>query len=258
MNKKIVLFVFLLYAFSGYSQFDVSVSKEKLFDDANDIAVLIHVLAKDKLYIISGLKQEMAKREMDNALSQINEAISEIDLNEDDLEIQKQLKKIKEFWTKFNKNIVKEMGYKEYSNIYFQVNTFDRLISELIQKMLQIYNFENEKYENYRDIQKLRKLIQQLTVSFYAKHLNLNKSFLHQYQNNINEIDNFIKVKSNAFLNDPTTDNFFSDFILDWNFFRANLLHPTIRNPKTVFSLSNSINYRLLKVKNKYIDNFNN
>jgi len=254
MLKKVFFFVTFLVVFTSYPQFDDTVPKAKLFDDINDIGVLIQTLAKDKLYIISGLKKGRAKKELDNALSTINESISEIDLNEDDIEIQNQLKKIKEFWTKFNKSSVQKLDYKEYSNVYFQVNTFERMVSDLSQKMFEVYQLDGEKYANYQDIQKLRKLIQMLTVSYYAKHLDLSKNFLHQYQKNIAEIDNFIKEKSNVFLNDPVTEGFFQDFILDWNFFRANLLHPSIKNPKTVFSLSNSIDYQLFKVKNKYID----
>ena len=254
MLKKITLFVSLLVVFTSYSQFDDQVPKAKLFDDANDLAVLIQTLAKDKLFVISGLKKDRAKKELDNTLSKIHEAISEIDLNEDNIQIQSQLKKIKEFFTKFNKAAIQELDYKAYSNVYFQVNTFDRMISDLTEKMSEVYNLDANQYANYKDIQKLRKLIQMLTVSYYAKHLDLSKNFLHQYKKNINEIDNFIKEKSNAFLNDPVTENFFQDFILDWNFFRANLLHPTLKNPKTVFSLSNSMDYQLTKVKNKYID----
>jgi len=246
--------ILLLFNFQSFAQFDNTVSKAKLYDDALDIGIYIQMLAKDKLYLISGLKKEKAQDEFDYSLSKINEAISEIDINEDDPEIQNQLAKIKKFWIQFNKTAIKDLDYKAYSVMYFQINTFDRLISDLSQKMFVKYNFNEKDFETYQDIQKLRKLIQTITVSYYAKHLNLSQNFLHQYSKNIEEIDNFIKNKSNVFLNNPSTEKFFQGFILDWNFFRANLLHPKLKNPKSIFSLSNTMDYHLNKVSNKLID----
>jgi len=253
-NQLILLLILLFLNFKSFSQFDDTVPKAQLYNDALDMSVYIQMLAKDKLYLISGLKKEKAQNEFDYSLSKINDAINEIDINEDNLEIKKQLEQIKKFWVKFNKAAINNLDYKEYSVVYFQINTFDRLVSDLAQKMFENYNFNQEDFENYQDIQKLRKLIQAITVSYYAKHLHLSQNFLHQYKKNIEEIDNFIKNKSNVFLNDPATGELFQGFILDWNFFRANLLHPQLKNPKSIFSLSNTMDYHLNKIADKLID----
>jgi Fe-S cluster assembly iron-binding protein IscA len=123
--------------------------------------------------------------------------------------------------------------------------------------MVIAYKINTNKFDNYIQLQKFRTLIQKISLSYFANHLGLSKSYLHQYKKNIEEIDTFIKEKSNIFLNDPIAGKYFSNIIVDWNFYRSNLLHKTLQTPKTVYILSTSIDYKLTKIKENYIENLN-
>jgi len=255
MNKFYILLMGLLFHFFGNAQFNDDVSKVLLYDNAKDIEAYTQMAAKDKLYLIYNLKKEQATKELDYALAMISENLSNIDLNEENPNMITQLKKIKEVWMKLSNKFTQNLTPKEFTNLFFEVNTFDRLISDLIEKMKEIYNLPTEKLSNYDDIQNLRKDFQKINLSYYANALGLSKSFMHEYQKNIKNIDDFIKRKSNYFLNDSVAGAFFPDVIVDWNFLRTNLLHPRIKNPKTVFSLTTGIDFKLKSIKNTYIEN---
>ena len=258
MIKKYIILLFVLFAsISTNAQFDDHVSKTILFDDALNIGVYVNMLAKDKLYQIKHLKKKLVAKEIDYALAKVNESISEIDLEETNPQIRVQIEKIKEFWVKFNEKATADIGLKEFSNIYFEINVFNKLVSDLTQSMIVAYDLNSDDIQNYKDIQELRRYIQIISVSYYANLLNLNKSFMHEYQKNTEKINTFIIDKSNTFLNDPIIGTYFPEFIKDWNFLKNNLQHPTYKNPKTVFSMSISIDYHLKQVKDALINKLN-
>ncbi len=257
VHKRYLLIVSLLISFLSSAQFDDEVSKTELYDKAVDMGVYAQMLAKDKLYLINNVKKDQAGKEMDYAIAKISENLSEIDLNEEDPKLINQLKNVKKVWAKLNLKVTQNLNHKEFTSLYFEVNTFDRLLSDLVEKMKVVYDLPSEKLEKYDQIQKLRKLIQKISLSYYANYLGLSKSFMHEYKKNIASVDNFIKEKSNLFLNDPVAEKQFADVIIDWNFYRANLLHENAKNPKTIFSLSTSIDYKLRNIKERYIKSLN-
>jgi len=257
MKTIISLIISLLFLQISQAQFDEDISKTQLYDKAVDMGVYVQTLAKDKLYLITNLRKKQAGKELDYALAKISENLDDIDLNEENQKIIEPVKKIKKIWIKFNAKITQQLSPNEFTNLYFEANTFDRLLSDLVEKMKINYQLPQQEINKYNAIQNLRKLIQKISISYYANHLGLNKSFLHEYKKNIESVDRYIKEKSNKFLNDPVAGNDFSDVILDWNFFRSNLLNPQIQNPKTIFSLSTSIDYKLKTIKDKYIEKLN-
>jgi len=256
MNKFYILLVALLFPFWGNAQFDDDdVSKLSLYNNAKDIEIYAQMAAKDKLYLIYNLKKEQAGKELDYALAMISENLTNIDLNEDNPVIVSKLKKIKKVWMKLSSKFTQNLSPKEFTNLFFEVNTFDRLISDLVEKMKEIYDLPSDKLSNYNDIQNLRKAIQKINLSYYADALGLSKSFTHEYQKNIKNVNDFVKNKSNHFLNDSVAGPVFSDIIIDWNFLKTNLLNSDLKNPRTVFSLATSIDFKLKNIKNKYIKN---
>jgi len=257
MKNTTILIMSLFFLHIAHAQFDDEMSKTQLYDRAVDMGVYAQMIAKDKLYLINNLKKEQAEKEMDYALAKMSENLSDLDLNEENPKITEQLKKVKDVWTKFNLKVTQRLTPKEFTNLYFEVNTFDRLLSDLVEKMKINYQLPQNEIEKYNSIQQLRKLIEKISLSYYANYLGLSKSFSHEYKRNIENVDRFIKEKSNQFLNDPVAENDFSDVILDWNFFRANLLNSQIQNPKTIFSLSTSIDYKLKTIKDNYIEKLN-
>ncbi len=258
MKNKYLIFFFIFYTgITVNAQFDESVSKFKLFDDALDMEVYIQMLAKDKLYIIKNLKKEQASKEIDYALAKINDNLSEIDLEETNPQLRQHIDKIKDFMMKFDTKLAATKTAKDFSSLYFDINIFDKMISDMSEAMLTVYNLDGNEIQNYRDIQELRKLIQEISVSYYANLLNLNKSFSHNFRNNVDKINDFIAQKSNTFLNDPIVGKYFPDFILDWNFLKANLQSEKYKNPKTIFSMSVSIDYHLKQIKDAYFDKLN-
>ncbi len=257
MNKFYLILFILLMPSLGKAQFDDDVSKITLYDNAIDMKIYTQMVAKDKLYLIYNLKKEQAGKELDYAMAMISENLSNIDLNEDQPQIVEKLKKLKDVWFKLNNRLTQNLTPKEFTNLFFEVNTFDHLISDLVVKMREVYNLPFEKMEKYEAIQKLREAIQKINLSYYANYLGLSKSFQHEYQKNIKDVNTLIKQKSNIFLNDPIADKSFADVIIDWNFLRANLLSSSAKNPKTVFSLVTSIDFKLKTIKNTYIENLN-
>ncbi|HFX17799.1 MAG TPA: hypothetical protein ENK64_01490 [Flavobacteriales bacterium] len=255
MNKFYLMILSLLFPLLSIAQFDSDTPKIILYDNAMDIGVYTQMVAKDKLYLIYNLQKEEAGQELDYAMAMIAENLSNIDLNEENPQIVDKLRKIKEVWHKLSNTLTLNLTPKEFTNLFFEINTFDRLVSDLIIKMREVYTLPSEKLENYNDIQHLRKAIQKINLSYYANYLGLSKSFMHEYQKNIAKVNAFVKEKSNQFLNDPVAGKYFSDVIVDWNFLKANLLKADAKNPKTVFSLVASIDYKLRIIKNAYIEN---
>jgi len=255
MNKFYLLIVSIFFPLLMQAQFDNEEPKIKLFDNAKDIEIYNQMAAKDKLYLIYNLKKEQAGKEMDYALAMISENINNIDMNENDPKIRSILKKVKDNWLKLNAKLTQNLTPKDFTSLFFEVNTFDRLIYDLVTKMRETYDLPNDKLEKYDDVQNLRELIQKINLSYYANYLGLSKSFMHEYQKNIKSVNDFIKKKSNLFLNDPVAGTVFPDVIVDWNFLRANLLHTSSKNPKTVFSLVTAIDFKLKDIKNTYIEN---
>ena len=256
-NKCFLLLVGFFTYITINAQFDEAVSKFKLYDDALDMGVYLQMLAKDKLYIIKNLKKKQASKEIDYALAKINDNLNEIDLEENNPQIRQHIDKIKDFIIKFDSKFTATKSVQDFSSLYFEINVFDKMISDMSETMFEVYDFDNSKIQNYKDIQALRKLIQIISLSYYANILNLNKSFKHNYTKNIEKINNFIAQKSNTFLNDPIIGKYFPDFISDWNFFKANLQSEKYKNPKTIFSMSVSIEYLLKKIKDAYFKKLN-
>jgi hypothetical protein len=257
MKKYLILFFGITFSILSNAQFDDEISKTQLYDKATDMEIYVQMLAKDKLYLINNLNKEQAGKELDYALAKMAENISDLDLNIDNPKIIEQLKNAKKIWNKFNLKITQNLSLKEFTNLYFEVNTFDRQLSDLVEKMKINYQLPEKSISKYDEIQKLRKLIQKISISYYADFLGLSKSFSHEYKKNIENVDKFIKQQSNLFLNDPVSGKLFSDVIIDWNFFRSNIFHQTIKNPKTIFSLSTAIDYKLKEIKNRYIQKLN-
>jgi hypothetical protein len=240
------------------AQFDDEYSKTQLYDKVVDLHTYVQMVGKNKLYLINNTQVPLATKELDFALSKINENINEVDLNNEDDKIKSQLKTIKIFWYKFNEKAAKPQSIKEFTAFYYQMNTFDKLITNLVETMVVQYDMPTKKISNYTELQKFRTLIQKISLSYFANHLGLSKSYLQEYKKNIAEIDIFIKEKSNVFLNDQIAGKYFSNIIMDWNFYRANLLHKTLNTLKTVYILSTSIDYKLGKIKESYIKKLNN
>jgi hypothetical protein len=257
MKKYLILFFSLAVSVLSFAQFDDEISKSQLYDKASDMEVYVQMLAKDKLYLINNLNKKQAGKELDYALAKMAENISDLDLSIENPAISEQLKNAKKIWNKFNLRITKNLSLKEFTSLYFEVNTFDRQLSGIVEKMKINYQIPEEQIVRYDEIQKFRKLIQKISISYYADYLGLSKSFSHEYKKNIEDVDKFIKQKSNLFLNDPVSGKLFSDVIIDWNFFRSNIFHKTIKNPKTIFSLSTAIDHKLKEIKNRYIQKLN-
>ncbi len=252
MNKIYFLLFSILFFAPAQAQFDDEMPKSALYDNAVDIQIYTQMVAKDKLYLIHNLKKEQAGKELDYAMAMISENLSNLDLNENNLNIVSMLKKIKEVWFKLNNKLTQNLTPKEFTNLFFEINTFDRLISDLISKMREIYSLSGKNVESYDNIQNLRQLTQKINLSYYANYLGLSKSFQHEYQKNIESVNTFLKSKSNKFLNDPLAGKIFSDIIVDWNFLKANLLNQNSKNPKTVFSLVTTMDFKLKNIKNNY------
>ncbi len=254
MNKYLLILLGLITSFSVNAQFDDDVPKVVLYDNAKDMEVYTQMVAKDKLYLIYNLQKEQASKELDYAMAVISENLSNIDLNETNPQIVQKLRKIKEVWIKLNAKLTQNLTPKEFTNLFFEVNTYERLISDLVAKMREVYNLPDEKIGKYDDIQNLRIAIQKINLSYYANYLGLSKSFMHEYQKNISHVNQFIKEKSNLFLNDPMAEKLFADVIIDWNFLRANLFSKQAKNPRTVFSLVTAIDFKLKSIKELYIE----
>ena len=254
MHKLILLFSFLFVGISGiYAQFDEGTSKIELYDMASDMNVYGYMLVKDKLYLINNIEKDDAAQEFDFAMAKIEENLSTIDMEETNPKVKEKLRNLKSFWYKFNQNVTQKMNNKDFRSVSYDVNNWDRLTSDLLEAMKAQYDLPLEKLQGYNDIQYFRKLIQKISMSYLANYLKLSKNFSHEYQNNIQEADAFIKEKTGDLLNDPVTGNIITDLIVDWNFLRANLLHPTQKNPKTIFALSVSIDYHLRMIKERLI-----
>ncbi len=254
MNKIYFFLVGLLYPFLLQAQFDDDLPKVILYDNAVDIRIYVQMAAKDKLYLIHNLKKEQAGKELDYAMAMVSENLSNIDLNEENESIVNLLKEIKEVWFKLSDKLTRTLSPADFNNLFFEINTFDRLISGLIEKMREKYNLPRRNLKKYNDIQNLRRLIQKINLSYFANYLGLSKSFLHEYQKNIKSVNQFFKTKSNIFLNDRIAGENFSDIIADWNFLKTNLLNKTLKNPKTVLSLVTAMDFKLKNIKNAYVD----
>ena len=252
MNKIYFILFIILFSPSTNAQFDDNIPKASLYDNALDVQIYTQMVAKDKLYLIYNLKKKQAGKELDYAMAMISENLSNIDINEDNEPIVSRLKKIKDVWFKLNNKLTQTLTPKEFTSLFFEINTFDRLVSDMIIKMREVYDLPEKNLDKYNDIQNLRRLIQKINLSYYANFLGLSKSFQHEYQKNIESVNQFIKSKSNVFLNDPVAGRSFADIIVDWNFLKANLLNQAVKNPKTVFSLATAIDFKLKNIKNTY------
>ena len=253
MNKIYFILLAIIFPVVINAQFDDNIPKIALYDNAIDIQVYTQMVAKDKLYLIYNLKKEQAGKELDYAMAMISENLSNIDINEDNEQIVDKLKKIKDVWFKLNNKLTQNLIPKEFTNLFFEINTFDRLVSDMVIKMREVYTLPEENLGKYNDIQNLRSSIQKINLSYYANYLGLSKSFQHEYKKNIESVNQFLKTKSNTFLNDPVAGKIFADIIVDWNFLKANLLSQMVKNPKTVFSLVTAIDFKLKNIKNSYI-----
>ncbi len=253
MNKIFLILFAIMFPALINAQFDDDLPKIALYDNAIDIQIYTQMVAKDKLYLIYNLKKEQAGKELDFAMAMISENLSNIDINESNEQIVSKLKKIKDVWFKLNNKLTQTLTPKEFTNLFFEINTFDRLVSDMVIKMREVYDLPEKNINKYNDIQNLRRLIQKINLSYYANYLGLSKSFQHEYKKNIESVNQFLKTKSNTFLNDPVAGQSFADIIVDWNFLKANLLSQMVKNPKTVFSLVTAIDFKLKNIKNAYI-----
>ncbi len=256
MNKYKFFILLFLASIPSFSQFDDDVSKAQLFDMASDMRVYGYTLVKDKLFLINNLMKKDAAQEFDYAMSKIEESLSTIDMDEDNANIKKRLKAVKEFWYKFNQNVTKNMNNKDFRAVSFDINNWNRLTSDLLEAMKANYDLPLDKMSVYFDTQDFRVLLQKITTSYLANYLSLSKSFMHAYQKNISDADNFIKNKSNKLLNNPVSSRLMTEVIVDWGFMRENLTNKKQRNPKTIFMLSISSDYHLRELKTRYLQQF--
>jgi len=257
MKKKYILILSLLFPLLSFSQYDDEVSKLELFDKAVDLSVYAQTIAKDKLYLVNNLKKATAAKELDFVLAKFDENLGDIDINVSNTNVRVRIEALKTFWQKFGLTATEIQNFKDFTSFYYQVNTLDRLVSDLVESMKAAYDLPIEKLEKYIGGQHFRKLIQKITMSYYANFLGLSKSYMHAYNKNIEEINKFVKDNSNEFLNDPIAGKYFADIILDWNFFKTNLQNKKLKMPKTVFSLSVSMDYKLWLIKRNYIKQLN-
>jgi hypothetical protein len=255
INKPLyLLLAILLFPMTGFSQFESDASKEELYDNAHNIRIYIQMALKDKLYLINGQQVKYATKELDFSVAKIDESINIIDLNVEEPKLREQMDRIKELWHKFSLISTQKIDNKEFMKVYYQVNMFDKMVSDLIEKMFVTYHLSSDKFKKYRSIQQLRYLIQKTAFNYYANSLGLSKSVSHEYQKNIERIDTFIKEQSNMLLNDNSKEQSFVRIITDWNFFRANLFHLKMKNVRTIFSLSTSMDYKLKTTKDAYLN----
>jgi hypothetical protein len=253
-NSLYLLLAILLFPMTGFSQFESDASNEELYDNAHNIRIYIQMALKDKLYLINGQQVKYATKEFDYSISKVDESINLIDLNVEEPKLREQVDKIKKLWNKLGAIATKKFDNKEFLKVYYQVNLFDKMISDLIESMFITYKLSSNNLKKYRSVQKLRYLIQKISFNYYANFLGLSKSVSHEYQKNIDETDTFIKEQSNMLLNDNSKEQSFVRIITDWNFFRANLFHIKMKNVRTIFSLSTSMDYKLGAIKDGYIN----
>ncbi len=251
--KKTILSFFLLISLSMWGQFEEDTPKLKLYDMAADMNVYGYTLVKDKLFLINNIMKEDAAQEFDFAMAKIEENLTNIDMSVSNPKIKNQLKNIKAFWYKFNQKVTQNMNNEDFKSISYDVNNWDRLTSDLMESMKTVYDLPLQNLTLYNDVQYFRKLIQKISMSYLANYLHLSKSLMHEYQKNIQKAESFIRDNSDKILNDPVAGNYILQVIVDWNFLKSNLEHPTQKNPKTIFMLSVSIDYHLRQIKNRFI-----
>ncbi len=252
MDKFKVFILLFLVSFSSFSQFDDEVSKIQLFDMASDMKAYGYTIVKDKIFLINNIEKKLSANELDYALAKVEEYLVIMDMNIKDSEVKKRLRSVKTFWFKFNQKVTNNMLNSDFSNINFEINNWDRLVSDLQEAMKSKYKLPLDYLKIYDEIQLFRILINKTSTSYLANLLKLNKSLIHEYQKNINQSEDFIKRNSNKILNNVISGQYFPEIILDWNFYKKNL-YSKINHPKTVFVLSISIDYHLKLLKDKYI-----
>ncbi len=251
--KKNLLTFFLMASLSIFAQFEEDIPKIKLYDMAADMNVYGYTLVKDKLFLINNIMKDDAAQEFDFAMAKIEENIANIDMTVKDPKVKERLKSLKAFWYKFNQKVTQNMNNDDFKAISYDINNWDRLTSDLMESMKTVYDLPLDKLTLYNDIQYFRKLIQKISMSYLANYKHLSKSLMHEYQKNIQKAEGFIKNKSDQILNDPVAGKYILEVIVDWNFLKSNLQHPTQKNPKTIFMLSVSIDYHLRQIKNRFV-----
>ncbi len=256
-KKLYFLIIILIISASGFAQFEESVSSEKLLDKAYDLKIYIQMLTKDKLYLVNKINTEYAVKEFDYAIGEINNSLNELDLNIQQPEQRKYLDRIKDSWNKLSAYTYKDIDNKQFYKMYFEIQVINQMTDDLINSFLKINQFPEPITNQYRSIQELRYMIEQIAYYYYADYTGMNQSFKDAYRQNIKKTDDFFKQISNSIINDNVGDKSpqFIRVIADWNFFKANLFHKKFHNYRTVFNVSTTIDYKLKNIKNQYLNN---
>ena len=256
--KKIsFLFAVLLLSTSISAQFENAISDKELLDKAYDLKIYIQMLTKDKLYLVNKINTKYAVKEFDYAIGEISNNLSELDLNVTQLEQRKSIDRVKESWNKLSVYAYKEIDNKQFYKMYFEIQGINQMIDDLINSILKNNKFSEKITHQYRSIQELRYMIEQIVYYYYTDYKGINKSFKDAYRQNIKNTDAFFKKMSNSIINDNDGNKSpqFIRVIADWNFFKANLFHKQLHNFRTVFNVSTCIDYKLINLKNQYLNN---
>jgi len=251
--KKNLLTFFLMASLNIFAQFEEDIPKIKLYDMAADMNVYGYTLVKDKLFLINNIMKDDAAQEFDFAMAKIEEYLATIDMAEENPKVKEHLKAIKAFWYKFNQKVTQNMNNEDFKAISYDINNWDRLTSDLMESMKTVYDLPLNKLNLYNDVQYFRKLIQKISMSYLANFKHLSKSLMHEYKKNIEQAEKFIRNNSDKILNDTVAGSYILEVIVDWNFLKSNLQHPTQKNPQTIFMLSVSIDYHLRQIKNRFV-----
>ncbi len=251
--NKIVLFGLLLYFNSLNAQFHESISPKQLYVLATDSNVYLHILVKDKLYQINHIKKEMAEKEMDYTIALFYENLNAIENELTDKDLLSQMKAIKEFWKKFEPYLTNDLTSNDFKKFHFEAYTFSKLLTNFSEKLFLKFNLNEKDWKNFNDIQSLKILVQKITFEYLAKTLQLNQSLTNQFIKDVNNFESLIKNKSNKFLNDILIGNKFLAVINEWNFFQRNLVHPKMKNVKTIFSLSLTMQNKLNTITSEFL-----
>ncbi len=251
--KKILFFGLLLFYISLKAQFSNKISHEELYILTSDSRVYLHILVKDKLYLFNKTKVKEASQELDYVIARFYNNLAVLDEHISDEKLLDQLNNIKLFWKKFEPYLIKNLSIDEYKKFHFEVNAFDRLLKVFDETMFRLYKFDEKSWKNFKDIQKLKILVEKITSGFLAKYLKINQSLTKQFLSDIVKMNLIIKDKSNGMLNDILFEKKFLLLINDWNFFKRNINFSKMNNIKTVFSLSLNMNEKLNEIASNYL-----
>jgi hypothetical protein len=257
-RKKIYfLLSLIILSTSSFAQFEQALSGKELLDKAYDLKIYIQMITKDKLFLVNKINTEYAIPEFDYASGKINNNLAELDLNIQEPGQRKFVDRIKDSWDKLSAYAYKDIDNKQFYKMYFEIQVINQMIDDLINSLLKNNQFSETITNQYRSIQELRYMIEQIAYYYYAGYTGINQSLKDAYRQNVKKTDDFFKKISNSIINDNVGNKSpqFIRVIADWNFFKANLFHEKLRNYRTIFNVSTVIDYKLKNIKNQYLNN---